>query len=272
MSMSIDVMGILNMTPDSFSDGGSYSDLDAALYHVERMVQEKAAWVDIGGESTRPDADTVTVQEEYDRVIPLVEAVLARFDVKVSVDTSKPAIMAAVLDAGAHMINDIRALTEPEALDAVARHRQEHTQVCLMHMQGQPQTMQIQPNYKDVIQEVYDFFVQRIEACMQAGIPKDNIWIDPGFGFGKTTQHNYMLLQQLPRFQELTSNILVGLSRKTMLGTVTGKSVDQRLYASVAGATLSAYLGAKIIRVHDVEATYDAVQIAQATKEPSLYV
>ncbi|RUO25260.1 dihydropteroate synthase [Aliidiomarina minuta] len=257
-----EVMGILNVTPDSFSDGGNFNTLDKALFQAERMLSEGATWLDVGGESTRPGASAVSLEEELERVIPVIKSITERFAVSVSVDTSKPQVMTAAVAAGASMINDVNALRSEGALAAAAATQ---AQVCLMHMQGEPRSMQRNPSYTDVLGEVKDFLQQRVTACEQAGIQRSQILLDPGFGFGKSVQHNYQLLQRLPELQELGLPLLVGLSRKSMLGKVTGAEVSQRLAASVAAATIAAMKGARIVRVHDVRATVEAMQVVCAT-------
>lgn len=256
------VMGILNATPDSFSDGGRYNQLEAALQRSAQMVAEGADWIDVGGESTRPGAADVSEQEELDRVIPLIEALKSRFAVKVSVDTSKASVMQAAVDVGVDMINDVRALREPGALEVAAR---SDVLLCLMHMQGQPRSMQEAPDYDDVVYEVKMFLEQRIARCNQAGIDSSRLLLDPGFGFGKTVRHNYQLLQRLAALHEYGLPLLVGVSRKSMLGAVTDRKVEERLAASIAGATIAAMKGAQIVRVHDVEQTVDAMQVVHAT-------
>ncbi len=259
------VMGILNITPDSFSDGGVFFARDAAIQQARRMHQAGAAIIDVGGESTRPGAKPVSVQEELDRVIPIIEALHAELPVILSVDTSKPLVMREAVRAGAGMINDVCALRQEGALDAA---RECGVPVCLMHMQGEPRTMQQRPHYGDVVQEVGRFLRQRIEACQAAGIPHEKLLIDPGFGFGKTLQHNLQLLKHLSELVALDCPILVGISRKSMLGRLLGeRQVEGRLHASVAAATLAVWLGAAIVRVHDVHATVDAVKIAAAVKQ-----
>ncbi|AHG87257.1 Dihydropteroate synthase [Bibersteinia trehalosi USDA-ARS-USMARC-190] len=257
-------MGILNFTPDSFSDSGQFFTLDKALFQVEKMLQDGADIIDIGGESTRPNSAIVTLEEELNRVVPLVEAVRQRFDCLISIDSSKAEVFRQSALAGADILNDIRALTEPNALDTAAELR---LPVCIMHMQGSPQTMQQQPDYGDVVEEVGDFLNQRIFACLTAGIPKEYIILNPGFGFGKTVQHNYQLLRHLNVFAQSGYPVLAGLSRKSMIGSVLNKPVDQRLIGSVAGALLAVQNGAKILRVHDVAETVDAVKIWQAMIE-----
>lgn len=256
------VMGILNVTPDSFSDGGQFNQLDAALRQAEQMQAAGAEWIDIGGESTRPGAAEVALQAEIDRVIPVIEAVRQRFDMQISVDTSKAGVMQAAIQAGVAMINDVRALREPGALEVAA---QSQVQICLMHMQGQPRSMQEAPDYDDVVCEVKDFLQQRIDTCVRAGIGRERLLLDPGFGFGKTVRHNYQLLQRLPALREFDLPLLIGLSRKSMLGAVTGREVEGRLAASIAGATIAAMKGADVIRVHDVAETVDAIQVVHAT-------
>lgn len=256
------IMGILNFTPDSFSDSGQFFSLDKALFQVENMLNAGASIIDIGGESTRPMADAVSVEDELARVVPLVEEVRKRFDCWISVDTSKAEVMAESAKAGMDLINDIRALQEPNALHTAASLQ---LPVCLMHMQGQPRTMQNNPHYTDVIQDVLRFLQERTQICLDAGIQRNQIIWDPGFGFGKTTQHNYQLLKHLSTFCEQGYPILAGLSRKSMIGNTLNKSVEERLIGSVSGALIAAINGAKILRVHDVAATADALKIWQAT-------
>ncbi|WP_301099162.1 dihydropteroate synthase [Otariodibacter sp.] len=258
------IMGILNFTPDSFSDSGKFFSLDKALFQAEKMLNEGASIIDIGGESTRPNAPLVTTEEELQRVIPVVEAVRKRFDCLISVDTSKAEVMNEAAKVGMDIINDIRALQEPNALDTAAKLA---LPVCLMHMQGQPQTMQHNPEYDDVVEEVAEFLNQRIFACLTAGIPKEYIILDMGFGFGKTLQHNYQLLKHLSVFVESGYPVLAGLSRKSMIGNVLNKPVDQRVIGSVTGALLAVQNGAKIVRVHDVAETADALKIWQAMQD-----
>ena len=256
------VMGILNVTPDSFSDGGRYTALDSALRQVEQMLEEGAALIDIGAESTRPGALPVSVGEELDRLLPIVEAVASRFDTIVSIDTSTPEAMTACAARGAGLINDVRALRRPGALEAAAT---TGLPVALMHMQGEPGTMQRNPVYQDVASEVVDFLRERMLACEQAGISVDRIVLDPGFGFAKTLAHNLRLLRELQALQALGRPVLVGVSRKSMLGAVLGGApVDRRLHAGLAAAVLSVERGARIIRTHDVGPTVEALALWQA--------
>lgn len=257
----VQIMGILNFTPDSFSDSGKFFSLDKALVQVEKMLNDGAYIIDIGGESTRFNAPIVSEAEELDRVIPLIEAVRQRFDCLISVDSSKPVVFREAARAGVDMLNDIRALTEPQALETAAELA---LPVCLMHMQGTPQTMQQAPHYDDLLDDVADFLNQRIFACLQAGIEQSHIILDPGFGFGKTVEHNFALLKHLNAFVASGFPVLAGLSRKSMIGAVTNQPVGKRLVGSVAGALLAAQNGAKILRVHDVEATADALKVWQA--------
>lgn len=259
------VMGILNVTPDSFSDGGRFKQLEHALQQVQNMLGEGADFIDVGGESTRPGAAEVSVQQELDRVVPVIEAISSRFDTLISIDTSKAMVMTEAVNAGAVLINDVRALREDGALKAAAT---SNAAVCLMHMQGQPRTMQHNPRYDDLIDDISDFFRQRISACDAAGITKERILLDPGFGFGKTLQHNYQLLNKLGRFHQLGCPLLVGMSRKSMLGKLLDNDVGERLAGSLASATIAAFKGAQIIRVHDVRPTVDALKVVQATLNP----
>ena len=256
------IMGILNFTPDSFSDSGQFYQLDKALIQIEKMLQAGASIIDIGGESTRPNADEVTLEQELERVVPLVEAVRKRFDCWISVDTSKAQVMVESAKVGMDLINDIRALQEPQALETALGLG---LPVCLMHMQGQPHTMQANPYYDDVVGEVLEFLQKRTALCLKAGMKPENIIWDVGFGFGKTVQHNYKLLQQLARFAAEGFPLLAGLSRKSMIGAVLDKTVEQRVMGSAAGALIAAMNGATILRVHDVEQTADVLKIWQAT-------
>jgi dihydropteroate synthase len=258
------VMGILNTTPDSFSDGGEYTSVERALTHAEAMIQAGAAVVDIGGESTRPGAEDVSIDTELRRVIPIIEGIRAKHpDLWISIDTSKAEVMAQAIDAGADLINDIRALREPGALEVVA---QANIPVCLMHMQGQPRVMQAHPKYHNVLDEVCAFLQERIRVCEQAGIRRENMILDPGFGFGKTLEHNYHLLSNLERFHSFKLPILVGMSRKSMLYQLLGKQPKECLAASIACATTAVMKGAQIVRVHDVEATVDAIKVIEMIK------
>ena len=257
------IMGILNFTPDSFSDSGKFFQLDKALFQVETMLKQGASIIDIGGESTRPMAEEVTLEEELDRVVPLVEAVRKRFDCWISVDSSKAQVMQEAAKVGMDLINDIRALQEPDALQTAVRLA---LPVCIMHMQGQPRTMQINPHYDDVVADVLKFMQQRTEQCLASGIKKENLIWDPGFGFGKSVQHNYCLLQQFAVFCEQGFPVLAGISRKSMIGAVLDKPVEQRTVGSVAAALIAAMKGASILRVHDVGETADALKIWLATQ------
>ncbi len=254
------VMGIINVTPDSFSDGGLHLQHDAALAHAHQLIAEGADILDIGGESTRPGAQPVNIQEELDRVLPIIEG-LRGSPVPISIDTCKHEVMRAAIAAGAQMVNDINALQDAAAMNAVAA---SNVAVCLMHKQGIPQTMQAQPNYKNVLDEVSVFLSTRIAAAEAAGIQRNRIVIDPGFGFGKTLEHNLTLLRELKKLTELGVPLLAGLSRKFMLGALTGQDVAQRLPASVAAALIAVQRGAAIVRVHDVRATADALKIWNA--------
>ena len=258
------VMGILNVTPDSFSDGGRFIGRDDALRQAEAMAADGAGIIDIGGESTRPGARGVSEQEELDRVMPVLEVVRIAVDVPVSVDTSKAAVMREAVAAGASMLNDIRALREEGALEAAA---ELGVPVCLMHMQGQPRTMQVDPQYDDVVREVREFLEMRALACRDAGIAEDLLVLDPGFGFGKTPQQNMEILANLRQFTEAGYPVLAGLSRKSTLGELTGRGVHERMPASVAAAVIAATRGADIVRVHDVRETVDAMRIVEAVRE-----
>ena len=259
-------MGVLNATPDSFSDGGLWSERGQALRHALEMVEAGADIIDVGGESTRPGAEPVSLQQELDRVIPLVEAIAAESDVAISVDTSKPEVMEAAVAAGAGLLNDVFALRAEGALETAARLG---VPVCVMHMQGRPRDMQREPRYDDVVGEVEAFLLARAAACRAAGIAAERVLIDPGFGFGKTLEHNIALFHALPRFCSLGYPVLVGVSRKAMLGAITGRPVEQRAPASVAAALLAARAGASIVRVHDVAATVDALRVAERLTPPA---
>jgi dihydropteroate synthase len=255
------IMGILNITPDSFSDGGIFLSHDAAVARALAMVEEGADLVDVGGESTRPGAQAVPVQEELDRVIPVIEAIARAVPVPISIDTSKPEVMHAAVAAGAGFINDVRALRESGAVETAAALQ---VPVCLMHMQGEPRSMQQHPVYSDIAIEVRDFLQKRIDVCIAAGIPRQRIVLDPGFGFGKTADHNLDLLRRLGVLRALGMPILVGLSRKSMIGTLFELPVTQRLHASVALALIAVQNGATIVRVHDVRATREAIRTLEA--------
>ena len=255
------VMGVLNVTPDSFSDGGRYSTIDVALRHAQQMAEQGAAIIDVGGESTRPGAGAVNEQEELDRVMPVIEALRRVVDLPISIDTSKPGVMRAAVAAGASIINDVYALQADGALQAAVELQQP---VCLMHMQGEPRTMQNEPQYDDVVTEVTQFLRERVAQCMQAGLCEGLIIVDPGFGFGKKPAHNVELLAGLSRVTEIGVPVLVGLSRKSTLGKITGKDVSQLMPASIAAAVLAFQQGAQIVRAHDVAETVDALRVAAA--------
>ncbi len=257
------IMGIVNVTPDSFSDGGRLADAQAAIAHALKLKEEGADILDVGGESTRPGSLAVSAAEEMRRVLPVIEA-LARHGCVVSVDTKKPEVMRAALSAGAAMVNDVAALQAPGALEAVAS---SDAAACLMHMQGDPLSMQQAPAYADVVQEVKRFLQSRVDACEAAGISRERLVIDPGFGFGKTLEHNLALLGQLDRLAELGVPVLAGLSRKSMLGTLTGRTVDQREFAGVAAHLAAVARGARLLRVHNVAAMRDALVIWNAVEE-----
>ena len=258
------VMGILNVTPDSFSDGGQFHALDAAFTQAQKMVSDGVTIIDIGGESTRPGATEVSLEEELARVIPIIERIAAKLDVVISIDTSKAEVMRQAIAAGAHIINDVRALQEEGALQAAAELA---VPVCLMHMQGQPSTMQDAPSYQDVTVEVFAFLQQRIAACVDAGIKRENIILDPGFGFGKTLEQNYQLLADTPVFHQFDLPILIGVSRKSMIGNLLQCDESHRLAGSLACATAAATAGAQILRVHDVKETADVLAVvAQLAK------
>ena len=254
------VMGILNVTPDSFSDGGKHTNVSQALDHALRMIEEGATFIDIGGESTRPGAPDVSLQEELDRTIPIIEAVAKNTPCVISIDTSKADVMREAVKAGAGLINDVRALQEPGALQVAA---EAQVPVCLMHMQGQPRTMQQSPEYDDVVNDVGQFLLARTKVCEEAGIAKDKILFDPGYGFGKSLEHNYTLVKHLPSLMKLGYPVLVGMSRKSMIGNLLNRKVDERLAGSISLATIVAQMGAHIIRVHDVKETADAVNIVK---------
>jgi dihydropteroate synthase len=257
------VMGVLNVTPDSFSDGGHYLDADAALAQAERMATEGAAIIDIGGESTRPGAAAVSNEEELQRVLPALERIAARLPTLLSVDTSNPEVMRRAASAGAHLVNDVRALRSPGALEAVAA---SGLGVCLMHMRGEPATMQVDPRYDDVVEDVKTFLAERVQACILAGIARERLCIDPGFGFGKLLAHNLQLLRALQQFEGLGLPLSVGLSRKSMLVALGGRA-RERLAGSLALATIAVLHGARIVRAHDVAPTVDAVRIASEVRQ-----
>ena len=255
------VMGVLNVTPDSFSDGGRFQTLDDAVRRAVQMQAEGADIVDVGGESTRPGAEPVSVEQELDRVVPVIEALRRETDLPVSVDTSKAAVMRAAVSAGAGMINDVQALRGPGALEVAAELQ---VPVCLMHMQGEPRTMQSAPQYRDVVADVLQFLQARIDAAVAAGVQHRALVVDPGFGFGKTLEHNLDLLRGLPALQSLGCPVLAGLSRKSMLGALTGRPIDQRLAGSLALGILAVERGVSILRVHDVAPTVDALRVLAA--------
>ncbi len=257
------VMGILNVTPDSFSDGGTYERPEEALKGAREMADAGADLIDVGGESTRPGADEVSLGDELDRIIPVIQAVVSQIRVPVSIDTSKPDVMMAAVEAGAGMINDVQALRSSGAIEAAAACR---VPVCLMHMQGRPRTMQVAPKYDDVVEDVYRFLSERIEAAVAGGMRETDLIIDPGFGFGKTLEQNLRLMKHLGRFRALGLPILVGVSRKSMIGQVLDRPVDDRLYGSLALAALAVEAGASIIRVHDVGPTADVVRMLAAVR------
>ena len=259
------VMGILNVTPDSFSDGGNYCQLDSAVKQAHTLLEQGAKIIDIGGESTRPGAPDVSLEDELDRVIPLVKALRKTSDCIISIDTSKSEVMRQAILAGADIINDVRALQEPGAIEVLSAYPD--VAICLMHMQGQPRTMQSNPQYEDLFADINDFFSERIEACEQAGIQQQRIILDPGFGFGKTLAHNYEILDRFDEFNQFNLPVLAGLSRKSMIGNLLNKSTDERLAGSLAGALIAAQNGAKIIRVHDVSETLDVLTVWQACKK-----
>lgn len=260
------VMGIVNVTPDSFSDGGEHADTDSAVSHARRLIDEGAHILDLGGESTRPGAAPVSVQDELARLLPVIEA-LRDGDVPLSIDTFKPEVMRAVLDAGVDMINDIYAFRQPGAIDAVAQSR---CGLCVMHMQGEPGTMQRAPAYTDLLSEVDGFLADRVQQLRAAGVDQRRIVLDPGFGFGKTADHNYQLLRGLSSLRVSSYPLLTGLSRKTMIGDATGRPVANRLAGSIAGALACVARGAFIVRVHDVAETVDALKVWQASEQGAI--
>lgn len=258
------IMGVVNVTPDSFSDGGEFLSVDSALQQARKLVDEGADIIDIGGESTRPGSQSVDAEEELRRISPLLDA-LVKEAIPISVDTSKPEVMQYAIKAGAAMINDVNALRAPGALEVVAASKT--ISVCLMHMQGKPEDMQNNPHYEDIVDDVHHFLKGRIQAAVAQGIAFERIVIDPGFGFGKTLQHNLSLLRRLDQFNRLGVPVLVGISRKSMLGMITGNPVDQRIHESVAAALIALINGATIVRVHDVKATKDVLAVYTAIQE-----
>ncbi len=258
---STKVMGILNVTPDSFSDGGRFANIDNALRQAEKMVEQGAAIIDIGGESTRPGAKDVALDDELARVIPVIEKIHANLDCWISIDSSKAEVIAAAVNAGADLINDVRALTAPGALQAAV---EADLPVCLMHMQGAPRSMQNAPDYENVLLAVKEFLMQRVNTCLDAGIKKENIILDLGFGFGKQLQHNLQLLAATREFVALGYPVLTGVSRKSMFGQLLNRDINNRLAGSLAGALLAAQQGSQIIRVHDVAETVDVLKVLQA--------
>jgi dihydropteroate synthase len=258
----VQVMGILNVTPDSFSDGGKFSTFAKALEQVEQMISDGVDIIDIGGESTRPGAVDVSVEDELARVIPLLKAIKTNFDIKVSIDTSKAEVMTQAIAHGADIINDVRALQNEGCIAVLA---QSNIPICLMHMQGLPRSMQDNPQYEDVIGDIKQFFLDRINVCEQAGISRERLILDPGFGFGKTLEQNYQLLAQLNQFSDLGLPLLSGTSRKSMIGNLLARNVDERLAGSITTAIIAAQQNASIIRVHDVKETVDALKILSIT-------
>jgi len=257
------VMGILNLTPDSFSDGGQYLALENAVERALQMAVEGADIIDIGGESTRPGAAPLSADEEISRVVPVIKALRLQSDIAISIDTSKPEVMEAAVEAGANLINDVRALQKKNALQVAANL---NVPVCLMHMQGQPRSMQNKPEYKDVVRDVMSFLQQRVDDCVDAGISRDQIMIDPGFGFGKTLGHNLSLLKHLSEFVSMEQPVLMGISRKSMLGQIAGAEVDQRLAAGLATTALGFQAGVRVFRVHDVKETVDVLKVCSAVE------
>lgn len=258
------VMGILNLTPDSFSDGGQYSDQDVALRHALQMVDDGATIIDVGGESTRPGAADVEEQQELERVVPMIERLRRELDCWISIDTSKARVMHEAVSAGADLVNDVRALREPGALQVAA---DSGAAICLMHMQGQPRSMQLAPDYRDVTAEVMAFLRERVAACEAAGIPRERLCLDPGYGFGKSLAHNYELLGKVGQLHQLGLPVLVGMSRKSMLGQLLGREVHERLAGGLAAHLFALSQGARIIRVHDVKETADAIRVWQEASQ-----
>jgi dihydropteroate synthase len=260
------VMGILNVTPDSFSDGGQFMAADSALAQAKKMVSDGAGIIDVGGESTRPGAPIVDVEEEINRVVPVIEAIESELDIPISIDTSKPEVMHAAVKAGAGLINDVRALTVDGSLEAAS---ELNVPVCLMHAQGTPQNMQDDPQYHDVTTEVKQFLIERIETCIKAGIAREQLMIDPGFGFGKRARHNLRLMKHLSSFMELDLPLLVGISRKSLIGALLDVTVEERLAGSLSMAAIAVWQGAKIIRSHDVKETKQAISLCNYVMQVS---
>ena len=261
------VMGILNVTPDSFSDGGQFLSLNTALQQAERLITAGADIIDIGGESTRPLAPPVSVTEELDRVMPVLEKIRQKWPVLISVDTNKAEVMREAIAAGADIINDVKALRNEGSLAAVSTSNK--VRICLMHMQGEPHTMQQNPHYDNVVNDVKAFLLERVQTCLAAGIRPNRLWLDPGFGFGKTVEHNLLLLKHLSVLTQLGYPVVVGVSRKSLLGHLLNKPVTERLYGSLALAVLAVSQGAQIIRTHDVAATVDALKVTHAVLQPT---
>ncbi|GAA62128.1 dihydropteroate synthase [Pseudoalteromonas sp. BSi20652] len=259
------IMGILNVTPDSFSDGGQFLDPAVALKRAMQLLQDGAQIIDIGGESTRPGAPDVSLNDELARVIPAIKAIREHSDCAISVDTSKAQVMDQAILAGADIVNDVRALQEPDALETVAQY--EDVAICLMHMQGQPRSMQFAPHYDNLFADINIFFSERIKACERAGIKFERLILDPGFGFGKTLSHNYQILAKFDHFNKLGLPLLAGLSRKSMIGNLLNRETSDRLAGSLAGALIAVQNGAKIIRVHDVKETADVLNVLQACEQ-----
>ena len=260
-------MGVINTTPDSFSDGGKFDTTEKAFEHAQQLITDGADMLDVGGESTRPGSKQVDLEQELDRTIPLIRSIREISQIPISIDTNKPGVMRSAVAAGADMVNSIWALRQHGGLEAAA---ELCVPVCLMHMQGSPENMQKSPSYEDVVIEVKDFLSARIDAALDAGIKQENIVIDPGFGFGKTIEHNLLLLDSLAQFRQLGVPVLAGLSRKSMIGTLLDKPVDQRLYGSLSVAVMAAMLGADILRVHDVAETVDAITMVKALQQVTL--
>lgn len=258
------IMGIVNVTPDSFSDGGKFFSADAALQHALKLVEDGADILDIGGESTRPGSEAVPLQQEIDRISPVIEAIRAEIDVPISIDTMKAEVMRAAVNAGAGLINDVNALRSENALQTAA---ELDVPVCLMHMQGTPQTMQSEPHYDDVVTEVEHFLLERVAECEKAGIKAEKIMLDPGFGFGKRARHNLRLMKHLSRLTALPYPVLVGVSRKSIIGDMLKVSVDERLAGSLSLASIAVWQGAKLIRTHDVKETAQAVKLSHHVKQ-----